>query len=113
MGLDRKISIYEPVLIKSSSGAEKEEWRLVTLPEVYAELKFGSGKESQEGKQVVAAVTHQFKIRYRSDLKETFILLFEGKYFDILGIQEMGRRKYLIITAEAKDNDRSINIYTP
>lgn len=113
MGLDRKITIYEPVLTKSSSGAEKEEWRLITFPEVYAELKFGSGKESQEGKQVVASVTHQFRIRYRTDLKETFIILFDDRYFDILGIQEMGRRKYLIITAEAKDNDRSIDIYTP
>lgn len=113
MSLDRKITIYQPILIKSASGMEKTEYQLITLPEVYAELRFGKGSEDQEGKQVVAKITHMFKIRYRTDLKETFIILFEGQYFDILGIQEQGRRKYLVITAEAKDNDRNIDIYTP
>jgi SPP1 family predicted phage head-tail adaptor len=113
MSLDRKITIYQPVLIKSASGMEDTQYSLVTFPEVYSELKFGKGTEDQEGKQVVAKNTHLFKIRYRTDLREDFIILFEGQYFDILGIQEQGRRKHLVITAEAKDNDRNITIHTP
>lgn len=113
MSLDRKISIYEPVKTRTASGFEKDQYQLISLGEVYAQLKFGPGKETQEGKQVVSSNSYVFKIRYRADLKETFIIGFEGNYYDILGIMEEGRRRFLHITAEAKDNDRSIDIFTP
>lgn len=116
MRLDTLITIYEPVLTKSASGHEKTEYQeLTTAPTMYAELTDLPNKsnERDEAKQRVATTAVQFGIRYRSDLNQKMILLAEGKYYDIIRLNAVRRKMYLTIEAEEKDNDWSIDLYTP
>lgn len=114
MRLDRKISFYEPVEVKSpTSGAVKIQYKLLdALPTVYAEVTWPTGKEGSEGKQTVAVTECMFGIRYKPEIDKTMIIEFEGLYFDIISILPQGRRQYQHIKAEQKDNGWSIDLYT-
>lgn len=115
MTQDRIIQFYEPVLTKTSSGAEKRQYRLLTQPISYAEVKWLTSKsrERDEGKQRVASTGLEMKIRFRSDISQVMIILMEGKYYDILKINPLDRRQWILIEAEEKDNDWTIDLYTP
>jgi head-tail adaptor len=116
MRLDTLISFYEPVLTKSASGHERTQYRKLPLaPDMYAEMNndLGKSKERDEGKQRVASTTVGFDIRYRGDLNQKMIIQAEGKYYDILKIAPVRRQMFLTIEAEEKDNDWSIDLFTP
>jgi len=106
MRLDRKISIYQPVLVKSSSGMETKTYTLLTS--TFAQVRWEGGSERPNGKQRVATLTCVFGIRFRSDLKETMVIEFENQFFDITNILPKDRRQFIEILAEKKDNDWSI-----
>lgn len=115
MAKDRLITFYEPVLSKSPSGMETTTYRAIA-PKSWAEVNFlfAKGKEVSEGKQMVASSSIELKIWFRSDLRETFIIAMEGKYYDILKLSEgRQRRMETLIEATAKDNDWNIPLYTP
>ncbi len=108
MRLDRLITFYEPVLTKSASGMETKTYRQLTaLPQAWSQVTWlnTKGRERDEGKQRVASTTVEFGIRYRTDLTKTMVIEFDGKYFDILKINDLQRRQWLILEAEEKDND--------
>lgn len=110
MSLDRKLTFYRPVTSKSASGMEKVSYEKVPLPS-WGELQVtarGEGTEKQEGKQLVAARLSILLIRFRSDIRETWIMEWEGVKYDILGIQPMQRRSFLKLTTQQKDNDREV-----
>jgi head-tail adaptor len=45
-------------------------------------------------------------MRWRKDVNETMRINFENEYYDILLIQEIGRRRGLKLTIRKKDNAR-------
>lgn len=106
--LDRFISFYEPVEVRSASGMPTKTYQLITNPSNWAEVKWKSGNEGQEGRQRVAVTVCEMKIRYRSDLQQNFVILMEGKYYDILKILPMDRRQWLMLECEEKDNEFTI-----
>lgn len=89
---------------------ETASYEKVPLPS-WGELQItarGGGVEHHEGKQLVASRIDIFLIRYRGDIRETWIMDLEGVKYDILGIQPMQRRAFLKLTTEQKDNDREV-----
>lgn len=115
MTQDRIIKFYEPVLTKSASGAETKAYRLLTQPVSYAEVKWltSKSKEKDEGKQRVATTGLEMKVRYRADITQVMVIEMEGKYHDILKINPLDRRQWMLIEAEEKDNDWQLPLYTP
>ena len=116
MRQDTLIRIYEPVLTKSASGYEKTQYRLLsTAPQMYASLSnvMTRSKETDEGRQRVATTMVEFTLRYRSDLNQKMVILAEGKYYDIIRMAEVRRKKFLTIEAEEKDNDWQLDLFTP
>lgn len=79
----------------------------------WANLSFGTGAEKQEGKQVVGDQVNIFTVRYKPSLSQDQVIEYEGRYYDIEGVKEIGRRKYIALTARQKDNDWTIDILTP
>jgi len=113
MAMDRSISIYEPITSKSVSGMETITYRkLLAVPNTFAEVTWqtSKAKERDEGKQRVATTTAEFRIRYRADLTQAMIIYSEGLYYDIMKINPLDRRRFLLVEAEEKDNDWSIPI---
>ena len=49
-----------------------------------------------------ASANAVFRIRYRDDLTADMRLLHDGSIFDILGVEEVGRRRHLDITTQAR-----------
>lgn len=115
MPLDRKITFYEPVLVKSASGAETKSYRKITVSDWFAEVvwKGNNSGEKDEGKQRVATTTATFKMRYYSPITQVMIIEMEGIYFDILKINPLDRRQWMQLEAEQKDNDWQLPLYTP
>jgi head-tail adaptor len=116
MRLDTLISFYEPVTTKSASGQDVVQYRkLLTAPDMFAELNDlpSKAKEQDEGKQRVASSMIEFGIRYRADLNRRMVILAQGMYYDIIKITPIRRNMYLMIEAEEKDNDWTIDILTP
>lgn len=111
--MDRKVSFFEQVITRSSTGAEKVVWKEKT-PKSWAKVEWVDAGEKDEGKQTVGATLAKLTIRYRTDLLHKQVLLLEGKYYDIIDVHEgKWRRQYTVITAKAKDNDWIIPIQTP
>lgn len=114
MAKDRLVTFYEPVQVKSSSGAMTTTYRALEL-QAWAEVKWDlRGGEKSEGKQTVATSGISLTIWYRTDLRAHFLFLLEGIYYDIHRITEgRSRRLETLIEATAKDNDWNIPLYTP
>ena len=94
---------------------ETTSYRPVT-PKSWAEVnfQFTRGQEAQEGKQLVSSSLIELKIWYRTDILATFLILMEGKYYDIQKLSEGKQRRIdTLIEAKAKDNDWSIPLFTP
>lgn len=114
MAKNRLITIYEPVRVKSASGAETTTWRAI-VPKAWAHVNWlFKGTEREEGKQTVARNPIMLTIWYRTDFQEDCIIELEDKYYDIIKISEgRSQRLELMIEAEAKDNDWEIDLFTP
>ncbi len=61
--------------------------------------------EGFEGDQQVAKKNYFFRIRYREDLTEQMRVVRGTEINYIKGIQELDRKKFLIVTTEKRDND--------
>lgn len=113
MAGERKITFYEPVLVKSASGAETKTYRKITVPDWFVEPKWTGTGEKDEGNQRVATTKVTFKMRYYSVITKTMVIQMEGLYYDILKINPLDRRQWMMIEAEEKDNDWQLPLFTP
>jgi head-tail adaptor len=57
-----------------------------------------------QSKESVAKLRSNFKIRYQSGITEKMRLVRSGEYHYITGIEEIDRRKFLILRTEKRDN---------
>lgn len=96
--LDRRITIEQNTPATDSFGEQDASWS--ELDTVWAEVRTQSGREIfRAGTQAEADVT--FRIRYRSDLTRAMRIIHDGDAYDILAINEIGRREGLEIVGKA------------
>lgn len=62
-------------------------------------------KEEIEGGQPVAKLRSNFKIRYQDGITERMRVVRDSEYHYITGIEEIDRKKFLILRTEQRDND--------
>lgn len=98
---DRIISIKEPVLMRNDYGEEETIYK--TICSCFAMLEKQNGKEEEETNQIVATSKTVFVIRYTT-VKESYVIYYNNLLYDIVSIEEQGRRSFLRITATKKDN---------
>ena len=99
--LDRRITIQTP------TDGQGEEYGEVTQTwtdwlETYANVYSGGGREFEAAKQINADIDTQFQIRWISGLSPKMRIYYDGLYYDIYRIQEVGRRQRLNIWARAR-----------
>lgn len=98
--MDRQITIQRAVHSQGDYGDP-----IVTYTDVatvWANVYSGGGREFTAARQINAEVTVQFQIRYMADLKRDMRIVYEGDYYDIDRIAEVGRRDRLDIFAKAR-----------
>lgn len=96
--LDRKIDIEQPVATKNSIGEEIYSWSI--WQRCWAQYVPKKADERYGSDAVRENRFVQFKTRYWPGLLVTFRILFEGNYYRIRGITEIGRREGWEVDAE-------------
>lgn len=101
--LDRRITIQQLTQSQGSDyGNPTKTWS--DWLETYANVYFGGGREFEAARQINAEVDTQFQIRWTTGLSATMRILYDGVYYDIHRIQEVGRRQRLNIWAKARQS---------
>lgn len=99
--LNRKIIIQTSFYTsKQDSGERNEQW--TTYATVYASIGESSGGEALETNQVAATNNTTFTIRYKAGIKTKMRIQYNDELYNIKGIEEIGRRRYLIIKTEKR-----------
>lgn len=91
--LDRRITIQTygtPTL--NAFGEESVGW--TTLATVWANLRWIGGGEKEEADQEIATTDIVATIRRRSDIDEKMRVVYDSLTYDIIHINEMGRRRF-------------------
>lgn len=101
--LDRRITLQREQETQTPSGAPVREW--VDVATVWASMRQMPGRERWQAPQALAVRTATWRIRWRSDVQETWRFLFRGEVWRIDGLAEIGRREGLEITATALEGD--------
>jgi len=104
--LDRRVTLQTRGGAKDAYGQNIESWSEVAT--VWCDkidvVRAASELDSAANQEVTKRVS-RFIIRYRSDIDGTFRLLFEGNYYLISQIAEIGRREGIEIVAIGTDSD--------
>jgi SPP1 family predicted phage head-tail adaptor len=98
--MDRRIIIQRATVTQDDHGEPIETW--ATLDTVWAQYLPGGGDERYSGQQVFAETQCRFRIRHRAGIKPTDRVSYEGREYDILAVDPIGRREGLEIKAKAR-----------
>lgn len=98
--LDRRIIIQSSTQTVDQYGAPRYIWSDVAT--VWAQYLPGGGDERYSPGQIYAQTDARFRIRYRSDITPLNRIVYNGRIYDILAIEEEGRRVGLVIKAKAR-----------
>lgn len=98
--LDRRITFQQSTQGQGLHGEPTEIWS--DFATVWANAYSGSGREFTEARQVNAEISMQFQIRYIDGLSATMRILYNGAYYDIDRISEVGRHDRIDIFAKAR-----------
>lgn len=91
--MDRRITIEALTVSQDAYGGTTESW--ATLATVWARWLPGGGNERFVAAAVYSETQGRFRIRWRSDVTTTHRVVWGGDNYDILAIDEIGRREGL------------------
>jgi SPP1 family predicted phage head-tail adaptor len=98
--LDLRIVIQAKTSAQDESfGGAVETWEDVVT--VWAQYLPGGGNERFAAAQVYAETQARFRLRWRDDVTVQNRITFEGKTYDILAVDEIGRRHGLELKVKA------------
>jgi SPP1 family predicted phage head-tail adaptor len=100
--LDRRITIQGQSLSHSDSGEEVVTWEDVAT--VWAEKRENAGAERFAARQNVGYAVKTFAFRWSNAVKGVTVedrILFDGRYFNITDVREIGRRVGIEVDAYA------------
>lgn len=104
--LDNRITLLQPVKTEDAvTNAEVVTY--TTAGNVRAERLFKNSTERYEANQQVGTTVEEFRIRDYSSIysiTQQWRFTWNNQTYTIRGIEKMGRRNYLILTGELRDN---------
>ena len=106
MRLDRRVQFRRKALVSDGLGFA-ESWANHGAP-VFASREDISDGERWRAGEVAAHVTTRFVVRYSAfaaDINPSDRLNLEGREYDIFGIKQIDRKRWIEITAAARNDD--------
>jgi len=100
--LTHRIDVQSYTVTTDENGQQLPVW--TTLSTVWARVVYESAGESTEADQLTAVQTVKFFVRYLSTINELMRIRWEGQYYKINAIEEIGLRRFLVLRAEWKDS---------
>lgn len=98
--LDRRITLQRATSSQDEAGQSIPAWSKVA--EVWAQVLPLAAREPFQADQRAAWVDTKFVIRYRADVGPLDRVLYGGRTYDVVGVQEIGRREGLELLAYAR-----------
>lgn len=104
--LDKRLTFQQKIVGENESNEDEENgWEnIATSPTVYGSIDDRMGGvasgEAYRGDQLTAYQGVSMVIRYRADITPLNRVVCEGFVYDILSIAQVGRKRFLQITAE-------------
>jgi SPP1 family predicted phage head-tail adaptor len=96
--MDRRVEIYTQTTATDTYGQRVDTDTLSAT--VWAAVEPIGGDEGVEGNKTTATARVKFTLRYRSGMTEKMKLKHDGTMHHIVLIEEIGRKRFLEITAE-------------
>ena len=100
---DRRIRLETEVITQNSTG--EGERSFILFKEIWAGTTPMSATERFRAAEIHASRVTRFVIRWMAGVLTTMRIYFDGNYYRITGIREIGRRDFLEISAEALDGN--------
>jgi SPP1 family predicted phage head-tail adaptor len=88
--LDRRIALQRATTAPNSFNEPVETW--ADLATVWAQQRPDRGAERFAAQEIVGRAVMTFHIRYRTDVRITDRILYQGRIWNILDVREVGRR---------------------
>ena len=101
--MDRRIALQSTTLTTNDYGQRVASW--ATYATVWASIKYKAGSEKVTDDQVGSTQTVDFTIRYSTDVsgvKASHRLVYNSQNYEILYVQEIGRKEGLILVCELR-----------
>ena len=98
--MDRRIEIQTSAAARSTTGQELLEWTCLVRCWAAVAFPMTGSAEKVDGDQKVATTRTEFYIRYRDGLNEKMRVLYNGQYYDIMNIVEVGRKEFMTLEAQ-------------
>lgn len=101
--LDRQVQLLRPSTARDATTGETAV-DYESAGEVWAKVENAGTREGQAAAQRYAEVDLVVTIRWREDLDVTWGVQYEGRAYEIVGVEEVGRRDglRLIVTGRAE-----------
>ena len=104
--LDRRITLQKPVNVVNDYGEQVATW--TDIETVWAAIERKPyAREQNSGEQMLSVQSVVFKIRYSttvSILEASHRVLYDSKFYNVQGVQEVGRADTLRVITELRDN---------
>ena len=98
--MNRRLQVQSRTMTKDAAGARSEAW--VNSFKCWAELMTHKAAERVLGDSERTVDEKNFRIRYQSTLTAgTHRILYQLKFYDIIGITEEGIRDRMVLTCRA------------
>ncbi len=98
--LDQRVQLQKQVRVPDAGGGNAHEWE--TQATVWAHVRPQSGSEREHSDRLNAEGGHRVAIRYRSDVNESWRIVWNGRAMNIRFAQDSGGRSlYLVMECEA------------
>lgn len=103
--LDREITIEQYTASQNDFGEELLTWSTFSECWCSAEWPAAHNDEGQEAQQETATESVNLIVRWidANGVEPKMRALFEGRYYDILGVTLLGRQRYIHLRCEHKD----------
>ena len=105
--LDRRIVVEKNTSTANDYGELVSGWAVFCT--VWAAIdRKPYAREGNSGEQIISFQSVTFNIRYSSTTKliePSYRILYSGKYYNILGVQEVGRQEQLRVVTELRDTE--------
>ena len=100
--LDQRITFQERQSVPDGMGGSADTWvNLTSIPTVWAHVRAKGGREVTQYDRVNAEASYLFVIRNRSDILESYRILWDGEPFNIITTKKpKGRSFYMEIDGE-------------
>lgn len=105
-GMDRRITLQQPVQTQASNGELVTTW--TTVATVWAKRLGAKGREFYSGGTELGATDEAFQIRWSpevSPMNQTWRVLYNGLTYNVYSVDEVGRHADITILCKAGTNN--------